>query len=299
MNKLWNSKMSYLKDLNPMPFYRCLVGVILRSLIVIYIFWGVFGLSPLYALQSPHPVELYEKGNQELVAYQGQPENLIKAQNQFLRLLEKFPESPLGYLGMSRIYTIDSYRYSDVYDMEKIRDLALPFAIKALELGPSVRAVHEHYSQFEEIFTDFSDYKNRVQKSLSQSPQHPETYYAVATFIRDQNEYSKALDYYKAALEMNPGEDLKVRILKRIGFIYLHEMNEPEKAVEYCNLGLKLQDQSPVLNEYLGVAYLKMQRYSDAILMFTKSVNLLPTTFPEFHLWEAKGYLAEKEGKIE
>jgi len=259
---------------------------------------GVLTL-PAHALQSPHPEELYSQGMRALNSYHGQPDELIQAQNHFIRLLEKYPDSPLGYLGMSRIYTIDAYRYDHVYDMEKIRDLALPFAIKALELGPSVRAVHEHYSHFEEIFQEFSLYKKRVQDDLNANPGAPETYYAVATFIRDQNEYTKALDYYKAALDMEPGEDLKLRILKRIGYIYLNDTGQPEKAVEYYNQALKLRESSPLIHEYLGLAYLKMQDYSDAISMLTRAVNIMPGIIPQFHLLEAQGYQAEQEGKIE
>lgn len=104
------------------------------------------------AMISPHPVQLYEKGQQFINNYTGDIGELVYAQDVYMELIDKYPNSPFGYLGMSQIYRIDAYLGDENYDMEVIRERAIPFALKALKLGPSIRAVHENYAFFEQFF---------------------------------------------------------------------------------------------------------------------------------------------------
>lgn len=102
---------------------------------------------------SPHPVQVYERGQHYLNAYRGDINDLVKAQDLYLRLVEKYPNSPFGYLGLSQLYRIDAHLGDEHYDMQIIRERALPFALKALKLGPSIKAVHENYDFFEQFFS--------------------------------------------------------------------------------------------------------------------------------------------------
>lgn len=251
------------------------------------------------AMMSPHPIQLYEKGYALLNRYSGDPSKLYEAQEVFGLLIEKYPDSPFGYLGMSRIHTIDAYLYGNHYNMDKIRTLALPFAVKALELGSSIRPVHENYANFERIFDQYAINREQAQDSLTLFPDSPKTYFGVATFLSNQGEHEKALGYYNTALELDPSESLRLRILKRMALIYLQEYQEPEKAVDYYHKALGIRENSPVLNEYLGIAYLKMQLYELSIEKLSKALALVKISSPEHYLLEAKGYLSEKQGKVE
>lgn len=122
-----------------------------RISFVSVILW-FFLCAPSMAFVSPHPVQLYEKGQGYIDHYQGDKQPLIQAQNVFLELINKYPNSPFGYLGMSQIYRIDAYLGQENYDLELIRERALPFALKALRLGPSIQEVHENYAFFEQFF---------------------------------------------------------------------------------------------------------------------------------------------------
>ena len=59
---------------------------------------------------------------------------------------------------MSQIYRIDAHLGSENYDLDLIRERALPFALKALKLGPNIRAVHENYAFFEK-FLEMGEFK--------------------------------------------------------------------------------------------------------------------------------------------
>ena len=107
---------------------------------------------PARAFLSPHPVQMYEQGEQFIQNYDGDISNLVAAQDIFVRLILKYPHSPFGYLGMSHIYRIDAYLGEENYDMKTIRARALPFALRAMKLGPSIREVHENYAFFERFF---------------------------------------------------------------------------------------------------------------------------------------------------
>ena len=107
-----------------------------------------------FARLSTHPIELYEKGQSLISTFTGDIDTLMMAQDVFIVLIEKYPNSPFGYLGMSHLYRIDAHLGEGNYDLTLIQEWALPFALKALQLGPSIKAVHENYAFFERFLTD-------------------------------------------------------------------------------------------------------------------------------------------------
>jgi len=106
------------------------------------------------AAMSPHPLDLYERGEALIEHYQGNVINLVQAQEIFIDLISKYPRSPFGYLGMSHIYRLDAYLGNDQYNIDLIRNRALPFALQAMRLGPSIREVHENYVFFEKFLQE-------------------------------------------------------------------------------------------------------------------------------------------------
>lgn len=109
-------------------------------------------VHPGFCLSSPHPIQLYEQGLRQLNSSSVEIKTDSQVQDIFLILIKKFPYSPLGYLGMSYVYRHDAYLGDKKYDVEFLKDNAYPFALKALKLGPSIRAVHENYAFFQELF---------------------------------------------------------------------------------------------------------------------------------------------------
>lgn len=265
--------------------------------ILIWLAGSIFP-STAQALFTPHPTQLYERGAALLNSYRGEAAQINEAQKYFVEIIDKYPDSPWGYLGMSRTYLIDAYLYGNQYNMKKIQDLALPFAVKALELGPSLRQVHEHYALFEKIFDQFQADQNFAKEYLLSFPDKAETYLTLGNFMRDQEEYARALEFYQMALELEPSDATRIKVLTRIALLYLNEYQQPQNAVEYFLQALSLNKNSPLLNEYLGVAYLKMNRYQQAIENLSRSLQAIKLTTPEYYLMLAQGYMAEEQGKL-
>jgi tetratricopeptide (TPR) repeat protein len=250
-----------------------------------------------HALISPHPLEIYERGMRLVNSYQGDPADLQQAQQCFTELMNKFPDSPYGYLGMSQVQKINAYLYGNRYRMSKIRDEVLPMAVKALELGPSIREVHEHYSAIEAIYEDFYANQKEAQEALISFPERPETYLLIGMFFGDQDESEKAIEFYKMALGMQPSADLRLKILERIGLLYLNELQKPDMALGYFRQAAELDPDSAVSNENLGMVYLNLKDYAKAVEHLTKAVHSLNNAYTQNQLAQAKALLAEQEKK--
>ncbi|MDP2654301.1 MAG: tetratricopeptide repeat protein [Candidatus Omnitrophota bacterium] len=250
------------------------------------------------ALLSEHPVDLYDKGLSILQSYRGDPKTLTEAKSVFARLIQKYPDSPFGYIGMSRYHMVDAYLYGNRYDMMKVRYDVLPLAVKALEMGPSVRAVHEHYALIEKIYTRFTEDQKHAQEILVLFPEKAETYYVIGTFLADQNENEKAMEFYKTGLEMKPSDSLKAKILNRMAFIQLKKMDSPGKAADLYEQVLTLRNGSPVVKGFLGMAYLKMKEYEKAEACLASALSLTESGVWQEALLQARGFLAAQHGDL-
>jgi tetratricopeptide (TPR) repeat protein len=267
------------------------------GLVILTLCWQISLSANAFALKSSHPLETYDRGIEVLNSYQGDPATLYEAQTIFAGLIKKFPDSPYGYLGLSRVQKIQAYLYGNRYSMIQIRDEVLPFAIKALELGPSIRDVHEHYSSLEKIYEDFYANQKEAQSALMSFPDRAETFLLIGMFFGDQGEEEKALEFYKGALGLKPSTAIRIKILERLGLLYLHDFKDPQNALSYFQEAVEVAPHLPVMKENLGLAYLGLKNYRKAVDQLTKAMNSLANAHTRYYLWQAKAFIAEEEGK--
>ena len=71
-----------------------------------------------HAFLSPHPLKVYEKGLNQLTAYRGNDQDIREAEALFNQLIDRYPESPFGYLGMSQAKILEAYRCDHQYNMK-------------------------------------------------------------------------------------------------------------------------------------------------------------------------------------
>jgi len=268
------------------------------GVIILTILGQAYFSSPVYAMFSAHPAQIYERGVKFLDSYHGNPADLYEAKECFVELMDRFPDSPYGYLGMSRVQKINAYLYGNRYNMNKVRDEVLPFAIKALEMGPSIREVHENYSALEHIYEDFYTNQKEAQDALLSFPDRAETYFLIGMFFGDQGEPEKGVEFYTTALGMEPSDNLRLKILERLGILSL-KLEESEKSLDYFQQAMEIKPDMPILNENLGMAYFRMKNYAHAVDRLTKAVKSLDNSYTQYQLLQAKAALAEQEGKSE
>lgn len=266
------------------------------SLLALLVYGLVSFCGVSYAFFTPHPVKIFDQGLKYLDSYRGDEQSLNSARENFLHLISKFPESPLGYLGMSRVTRYDALLYQKHYNMRLVRDQSLPFALKALELGPSLRASHENYASIEQIFKDYQKNEALVKEYINLFPDSSQTYFALANLLQDQEEYDQAQKYYHQALEMNPSDALRYKILKRMGMICLQQYGQPDEAIRYFEQALGIKNDCPFIHEFIGLARMQNKEYDPAIQEFSKAVSLLPSKDVQFYLSLCQGYLAEEKG---
>lgn len=276
----------------------------MKKLLLIILFLFVLGGILLFppaaqAFLTPHPIKVYDKGTQILAAYHGDDEQLVYAEELFASLIEKHPDSPLGYLGFSHVKLIEAYQYGQRYNMKIISEEALPMALKAMRLGPTLNIVHDHYDRFEGIMKGNDDHQEEVRQMLLSFPENPETYLKLGNYLNDQADYPKALEYYKIALKFAGDDDLRLKAIQRIAWTYLTHLSDPAQAVEYWQQALKIHQDSPAFNEYLGMAYFQLNEYALSVENLSKAAQLFNSPNLQAQLMQAQGFLYKQEGKTD
>ena len=276
----------------------CLCLKLSKLLISLYFLMNVAPISFVMAMATQHPIDLFEKGEEILLLYRGNPARLIQARKIFNDLIERFPNSSFGYLGLSKLSRINAFKHEGHYNMGIIREQGLPMAIKALEFGPSIRAVHENFGIYERIFEQHTLNQKYARKHLLLAPESAETYFVVANFMWDQEKITKALEYFNEALALFPDDLLRFKILKRIAYIHLKEYEQPEKSLDYYKQALDIFTDCPITHEYIGKAYLAMEEEVLARKYLNHSLKLHDNDGTRYYLFLTDANLFEKKGDI-
>jgi tetratricopeptide (TPR) repeat protein len=250
-----------------------------------------------FSAVTPHPVSLYSQGKKILNGYRGNPDELKRAEELFLTLINRYPQSPLGYLGMSQLKTYYAYFYDMDFNMKIIHEEVMPYAVKALELGPTLQEVHENYGFVEKIFTEYQNQKKELEKLVTLKPRDPETFFRMGLFVLKQNEFIEAEKYFKTSLTLQPTLKTKLRILKRLGWLNLLYLNNPQKAVDYYGEALVIHDTSEV-SEYLGIAYFKAGQYEKAVDQLIRGGYGIRNNQTKYYLLLSKARTLLEKNKI-
>jgi len=257
------------------------------------------GIPPAQAFFTPHPLQSYDEGLKQLNAYHGDVQALREAQKIFTHIIEKHPDSPFGYLGMSQLKVIEAYRYGERYNIKMITDEAMPMALKAMRTGPTLDMVHFNYDRFEKIYKDNDENQDYVRRLLFLFPERAETYITLGNYLSDQGDFDKALEYYKISLRFAATDDLKLKAIQRIARVYSHELYDPKSAVEYYETALEINQNLPAVWEALGEVYLQLQSYDLSIQNFQKAYKVFKTPQLQSLISQAKSLLYEQSGDLD
>ena len=269
--------------------------------ISVFCFFGLTlaGTPPAQAFSTPHPLQNYEDGVQRLNSYHGDIKELREAQAIFNKIINKHPNSPLGYLGMSQLKTIEAYRYGDRYNIKMITDEAMPMALKAMRMGPTLHIVHHNYDRFEKIFKDNDEKQDNVRRLLFLFPERADTYLTLGNYLTDQGDFDKALEYYKVSLRFSPTDDIKLKAIQRIANLYMQDLHDQKNAVEYFETALTINEKLPGVWESLGEAYFHLQRYDLSVRNLQKAFDVFKTPQLQYLLLQAKSLLHEQNGELD
>lgn len=197
---------------------------------------------------------------------------------------------------------------------------------RAIELNPDIGEAHKALACSYKALKGFDEAREEARKALKLTPNDAEVYIALALL---EDDYSKAIEYEKKAVELNP---LSSAAHNNLGLIYLthNELNkagdafkkaigvDPECAFAHYNLGLVehyTNNINGAIKEYkktielnpelilaynnLGLLYIQMGNVQEGVAKFKEGLKVCPES-PEIHtnlcvLLRSQGNFVEAE----
>jgi putative GTP pyrophosphokinase len=96
-----------------------------------------------------------------------------------------------------------------------------------------------------------------------------------ALFAHNKNRFDEAIDFYSRILEMNPSGDISSLIYKHRGMAYFARSHYEEAILDFTK-ALELDPKSYKAPYYRGVVSSVLQRYGEAIEAFNQSLEINP-----------------------
>ena len=140
--------------------------------------------------------------------------------------------------------------------------------------------------------------ESELKAALKLEPANARIYQALGGLYRAQNNFEKAEATYRQAIEMRPGDANTYNLL---GDLYYQQKKPellPEAATQFLQ-AISLAPNNFKAHDNLGVVYLVMERYQDAIEQFQKSLFIAPSVSGHSNLGTAYYYAGHYEEAAE
>ena len=242
--------------------------------------------------------QLYEKGQDLLDSFQGDPSVLKQAKIYFHQILEKDPASPYGYLGLSGVAMQSAYQSGRNFNMDKIRESSLPAALKAQEIAPHLYEVHDRLANVYRALHQFEDAEREALEAINLGSNKARSHITMGHVLRYQKKNSEAIQSYEQAIQFNPTQNEKVIIYKNIGGAY-NDLKDYDHAIEYFQKAIETQPNSPWIYNDIGLAYQYLEQYDKAIANFSAACQIMSFGACEYNLVMTMGLKAEQEKEID
>ncbi|KOC66261.1 Mitochondrial import receptor subunit TOM70 [Habropoda laboriosa] len=172
--------------------------------------------------------------------------------------------------------------------MDKVNEAREDFK-KAFELNPffKVAYVQKCYADYryglakgdEELITE--GIKN-CKKAFKKFPDCPECYILYAQILSEMRNYEKADIYFAKACEKDPHN---ATVYVHRGLLQLQGYGDVEKAIEYINKALEIDDKCESAYETLGLIEVQRGNFTEAIKLFDKALPLGRTVVELTHIF--------------
>jgi len=234
----------------------------------------------------------------ELMIHYANIGNFEKAKEYAKKLVEKYPKDPRSYLSLGMINSLsgnkkgafENLKEAEKY-LEKIKDneeilkilLGLYYYLGSIsiDLG-NMEEAESYFVRCLELADKLGNKKVKIGPLVN-----------LATVYKRKQDYEKAEEFYKKAIELTDSEDERAVIYNNLGFLHL-DKDEPDKAIEYfkksveidLRKGDKKRAGEHMLN--LGLAYTLIGDLENAKKYLDEGLDLVKQTGNKF--WEAMGY---------
>jgi tetratricopeptide (TPR) repeat protein len=215
---------------------------------------------------NPEAYEFYLKGRYYWEKRTGQ--NLRKAIDQFQQAADKDSDYALAYAGLADCYLLlEDYLgapASETYPKAKA------FAERALQLDNSLAEAHTSLAYAYTNLWQWEQAEEEFKRAIKLSPNYPTAHHWYSLLLLDLGRIDEAMAEIKSAHELDP---LSLIIGTTLTYAYLAE-GDANSSVAQCKRVIDFDPNFSRAHEYLGLAYLKQERHSEAIGELQKAVEL-------------------------
>jgi TolB-like protein/Flp pilus assembly protein TadD len=215
---------------------------------------------------NPEAYEFYLKGRYYWEKRTGQ--NLRKAIDQFQQAADKDSDYALAYAGLADCYLLlEDYLgapASETYPKAKA------FAERALQLDNSLAEAHTSLAYAYTNLWQWEQAEEEFKRAVKLSPNYPTAHHWYSLLLLDLGRIDEAMAEIKSAHELDP---LSLIIGTTLTYAYLAE-GDANSSVAQCKRVIDFDPNFSRAHEYLGLAYLKQERHSEAIGELQKAVEL-------------------------
>ncbi|XP_047002267.1 mitochondrial import receptor subunit TOM70 [Schistocerca americana] len=202
---------------------------------------------------------------------------------------------------------------SDVYHhrgqvhllMEKMNEAMDDFN-KAVTLNPNfpIAYVQKCYTDYRHAFQTrnmekMEEVMNEFRRAVERFPTCSECHTLFAQVLSDQQDYERADQYYRKAIEVEP-ENATLYVHR--GLLQLQSTGDINKAIELISKALKMDDRCEFAYETLGTIEVQRGNLKRAVELFDKAIPLAKTEIEMSHLFSlrdaaiAQATVAERMG---
>jgi len=145
----------------------------------------------------------------------------------------------------------------------------------------------------------YGDAKTELEAALASNKNHIAALALLGTVYEEDGQISKAVTYYKKAIDLSDKTEFKslnpymYESIYRLGSIYI-DQKKYNDAISVLEKGVKINQMDSDLRYKLGIAYYMAGKTDEAVTQLEEAVKYVPS-FAEAYYWLGRAY--EKKGE--
>ena len=176
-------------------------------------------------------------------------------------LVERHPESPIGYLGLAHLH-----------ESQQNYPAAIAMLRQVVNLAPGAIPHHRRLAQLYTKHGDSAQALREYKRLATLRPDNPWAFYHLGEHFRQEGEYQRAITYYRRAQSLETGQALYWR---QMGLAYAARREHPQ-AIQAYRQALRLKESDAHTHYYLGISYEANGSPELARRAYTQAVQLAP-----------------------
>jgi len=193
-------------------------------------------------------------------------DGIKRAIEQFRRSVEIDPQFAMAYSGLADSYATLGY-LSDIAPRDAF-PLAKQYALKALELDPSLAEAHASLAYEKFYFEwDWPGADAEFKRAVVLNPRYPITHQWYSVYLLAMGRSDEGFQEIRAAQEYDP---LSLAINTDVGFHYYYT-GQYEEAIKQLQAVLDMNGNFALARIWLGRTFQQLRRYDDALSEFQQA----------------------------